>query len=93
MRRSLWRKFGSCSSRGHHLVGDGPMAEARNRSLEHLVVRGFSPATVWAYAFDVANFAGFLEDARSGSKTSCRPICSATSTGRPGGRATATTRL
>lgn len=33
-----------------------------NRFLEHLVVRGFSPATVRAYAFDLANFAGFLAD-------------------------------
>jgi site-specific recombinase XerD len=30
--------------------------------LEHLVVRGFSPATVRAYAFDLANFAGFVDD-------------------------------
>jgi site-specific recombinase XerD len=33
---------------------------AGNRFLDHLTVRGFSPATVRAYAFDLANFAGFL---------------------------------
>lgn len=29
--------------------------------LEHLGLRGFSPATVRAYAFDLANFAKFLD--------------------------------
>ncbi len=38
------------------------MAGAGNRFLDHLTVRGFSPATVRAYAFDLANFAGFLAD-------------------------------
>lgn len=38
------------------------MVQAGNRFLENLVVRGFSPATVRAYAFDVANFADFLQD-------------------------------
>jgi hypothetical protein len=33
-----------------------------NRFLEHLVLRKFSPATVRAYAFDLANFAAFLAD-------------------------------
>lgn len=47
---------------GHRLVGDGLVVGAGNRFLEHLTVRGFSPATVRAYAFDVANFAGFLAD-------------------------------
>jgi len=50
------------SSQGHRLVGDGPVVEAGNRFLNHLVVRAFSPATVRAYAFDLANFAGFLDD-------------------------------
>jgi integrase/recombinase XerC len=50
------------SSQSHRLVGDGRVVEAGNRFLDHLVVRGFSPATVRAYAFDLANFAGFLED-------------------------------
>ncbi|MGH9022295.1 MAG: tyrosine-type recombinase/integrase [Acidimicrobiia bacterium] len=45
---------------GHRLEGSGPVAGAANRFLEHLGVRGFSPATVRAYAFDLANFAGFL---------------------------------
>ena len=45
---------------GHCLVGDDQMIEVGNRFLDHLVVRGFSPATVRAYAFDLANFAGFL---------------------------------
>jgi site-specific recombinase XerD len=38
------------------------MTDEGNRFLEHLVVRGFSLATVRAYAFDLANFAGFLAD-------------------------------
>ena len=50
------------SPRGHRLVGDGRVAGAGNRFLDHLTVRGFSPATVRAYAFDLANFAGFLAD-------------------------------
>jgi len=50
------------SWQGHRLVGDGPVVEAGNRFLNHLVVRAFSPATVRAYAFDLANFAGFLDD-------------------------------
>ena len=45
---------------GHRLEGDAPLVRAGNRFLEHLVVRRFSPATVRAYAFDLANFAGFL---------------------------------
>ena len=51
---------------GHRLVGDGAVVVAGNRFLEHLVVRRFSPATVRAYAFDVANFAGFLADRLAG---------------------------
>lgn len=50
------------STHGHRLDGDGSLVEAGNRFLEHLVVRGFSPATVRAYAFDLANFAGFLAE-------------------------------
>lgn len=50
------------SREGHRLVGDGPVVGAGNRFLQHLVVRAFSPATVRAYAFDLANFAGFLAD-------------------------------
>ena len=47
---------------GHRLVGDSPVVDVGNDFLDHLVVRRFSPATVRAYAFDVANFAGFLTD-------------------------------
>lgn len=50
------------SPRGHRLSGDGPVVDAGNGFLEHLVVRSFSPATVRAYAFDLANFAVFLEE-------------------------------
>jgi integrase/recombinase XerC len=50
------------SGQGHRLSGDGPVIEAGNAFLEHLHVRGFSPATVRAYAFDLANFATFLDD-------------------------------
>lgn len=51
------------SAEGRHwLVGDGAVVVAGNGFLDHLVVRRFSPATVRAYAFDVANFAGFLAD-------------------------------
>jgi site-specific recombinase XerD len=45
---------------GHCLDGEGPTVSAVNRFLEHLEVRSFSPATVRAYAFDLANFARFL---------------------------------
>ncbi|CAN5828694.1 site-specific tyrosine recombinase XerD [soil metagenome] len=38
------------------------MVGAGNRFLDHLTARRFSPATVRAYAFDLANFAGFLGD-------------------------------
>jgi integrase/recombinase XerC len=47
---------------GHRLAGDGPTVGSFNRFLDHLAVRGYSPATVRAYAFDVASFAAFLAD-------------------------------
>lgn len=47
---------------GYRLVGEGRVVVAGNHFLEHLTVRRFSPATVRAYAFDLANFAGFLAD-------------------------------
>jgi integrase/recombinase XerC len=51
------------SSQGIHRLGsNGPVSEAANRFLDHLQVRGFSAATVRAYAFDLANFAAFLDD-------------------------------
>jgi hypothetical protein len=46
---------------GHRLEGETPSVELVNRFLEHLSARGFSPATVRAYAFDLANFLGFVE--------------------------------
>jgi len=48
------------SAGGNRLIGDGTAVVAGNQFLDHLTVRGFSPATVRAYAFDLANFAGFL---------------------------------
>ena len=50
------------SNGGHRLDGDGPVVAAGNRFLDQLVVRAFSPATVRAYAFDLANFDRFLVD-------------------------------
>lgn len=46
----------------HRLVGDDVVVELANRWLAHLEVREFSSKTVRAYAFDVLNFARFLED-------------------------------
>jgi integrase/recombinase XerC len=48
----------------HRLVGDWSGVERANRFLAYLEARAFSPATVRAYAFDVANFARFLEHQR-----------------------------
>lgn len=50
------------SAEGHRLVGDCAVVPVGNRFLDHLAVRRFSPATVRAYAFDVATFAGFLAE-------------------------------
>jgi integrase/recombinase XerC len=50
------------SSGGHRLAGDVGDAVLVNRFLDHLSTRSFSPATVRAYAFDLANFLGFLTD-------------------------------
>ncbi len=47
---------------GHCLAGEDALVEVGNRFLEQLAVRLFSPATGRAYAFDLANFAGFLAD-------------------------------
>jgi integrase/recombinase XerC len=44
----------------HRLEGDWAGLELANGFLDHLRARAFSPATVRAYAFDVANFARFL---------------------------------
>ena len=48
----------------HRLVGDWAALDVANGFLEHLRARAFSPATVRAYAFDVANFARFLTEQR-----------------------------
>lgn len=47
---------------GHCLVGDWPGVGLGNDFLRHLRARAFSPATVRAYCFDVANLARFLEE-------------------------------
>lgn len=55
--------MGACvvaKSGGWRLVDDVGDAGLANRFLDHLVTRGFSPATVRAYAFDLANFCAFL---------------------------------
>ncbi len=46
----------------HRLVGDWAGIGLGNDFLTHLRARAFSPATVRAYAFDVANLARFLEE-------------------------------
>ena len=48
----------------HHLVGDWAGISLGNKFLAHLRTRAFSPATVRAYAYDVANLARFLEEQR-----------------------------
>lgn len=47
---------------GHRLRGPGTDVSLANRFLGHLDARGFSPATVRAYAFDLLNFVRFLAD-------------------------------
>jgi integrase/recombinase XerC len=49
---------------GHQLDGDGPITEIGNRFLGHLGSRGFSPATVRVYAYDLLNFSRFLAERR-----------------------------
>ncbi len=44
----------------HRLEGSWADVEMANAFLTHLEVRGFSPATVRAYAFDLLNFGRFL---------------------------------
>lgn len=46
----------------HRLVGDWSDLEVANDFLDHLRVRGFSPATRRAYAFDLLNFGRFLQE-------------------------------
>jgi site-specific recombinase XerD len=47
----------------HQLFGDIAVVDVANRWLAHLEARDFSPRTVRAYAFDVLNFARFLQHA------------------------------
>jgi len=47
---------------GHALAGDWAAQAEANAFLDHLRARAFSPATVRAYAYDVANFARFLAE-------------------------------
>jgi site-specific recombinase XerD len=48
----------------HRLVGDWAGVDVANQFLTHLRARAFSQATVRAYAFDVVNFARFLQEQR-----------------------------
>jgi len=45
---------------GFRIDGDWAGVDSANAFLAHLTGRGFSPATVRAYAFDVVNLARFL---------------------------------
>lgn len=47
---------------GYRVSGDASIVPVANRWLAHLEAREFSPRTVRAYAFDVLNFARFLDD-------------------------------
>jgi integrase/recombinase XerC len=47
---------------GHRLGGSWAGVDAANAFLAHLEARAFAPATVRAYAYDLVNFARFLED-------------------------------
>ena len=47
---------------GYRIEGDWDGLEPANAFLSHLGGRGFSPATVRAYAFDVVNLARFLAE-------------------------------
>ena len=57
---------------GHRLHGDGGDVGLVNRYLAHLAARGFSPATVRAYAFDVLNFLRFCAQRRLGLAAAIR---------------------
>jgi integrase/recombinase XerC len=47
---------------GYRIIGDWEGLDGANAFLAHLCGRGFSPATVRAYAFDVLNLARFLTE-------------------------------
>lgn len=69
----------------HRLVGDWPSVDLGKEFLGHLRARAFSPATVRAYAFDVANLARFLEEHKIGLGVWSRWTSSPGSTGRARG--------
>lgn len=50
------------SERGYRLEGDWEDLGAGNHFLDRLATRGFAPATVRAYAYDLLNFARFLSE-------------------------------
>jgi hypothetical protein len=58
----------------HRLFGDGA-DELANRSLPHLSVRGFAPATGRAYARGVLTFLRLLAEEGLGLVEASRPIC------------------
>ncbi len=70
------------SDSGYVLEGDWDGQDAVNAFLNHLAGRGFSAATVRAYAFDVANLSRFLVQQAVGSPRSMRRWCSTGSTGK-----------
>ncbi len=47
---------------GHRLAGPGQLVETTNGFLSHLAARGFAAATVRGYAYDLLNFARFLDE-------------------------------
>lgn len=46
----------------YRLGGQGPVVEVANGFLSHLETRGFAAATVRGYAYDLLNFARFLDE-------------------------------
>lgn len=58
---------------GHQLVGDWTDMENANKFLSHLHGRNFAAATIRAYAYDITNFARFLEPHRQ-SLTAVKPM-------------------
>lgn len=67
---------------GHRLEDVDAADDAANAFLGHLGTRGYSPATVRAYAYDLANFLTFIEERDWPWARWSRRICSTISTGR-----------
>ena len=67
---------------GYRIDGDWDGLDAANAFLAHLSGRGFSPATVRAYAFDVLNLARFLTERDLALARSMRRWCLTGSIGR-----------